>query len=77
MNSRKVIGSILALTIVAALLFAPQYATKVRSAPIGNNVLAHAYDIEMGLAQRAPGEQLVSSGAVYAMLEAVFGHAVF
>ena len=66
---RKLLN-ILTVLIVATLLFAPQSVQTVRSAPIGNNVLSHAYDIEMGLAERAPGEQLVSSGAVYALLEA-------
>jgi hypothetical protein len=60
----------LTILIVITLLFAPQSATTVRSAPIGNNVLSHAYDIEMGLVERAPGEQLLSGGTVYAMLEA-------
>ncbi len=70
MKARNVIVSMLVLTVVAALLFAPSSVNQVRSATIGNNVLSHAYNIEMGLAQRAPGEQLVSSGAVYALLEA-------
>ncbi len=55
---------------VAALLFAPQSVQVARSAPIGNNVLRRAYQIEIGAAQRTPGQQQVSSGAVYALLEA-------
>ena len=65
---RKLLG-ILTVLIVAALFLTPKYVAKVRSAPIGNNVLSHAYDIEMGTVKRAQGEQLLSSGAVYAMLE--------
>ena len=67
---KRKLFSMVTILIVAALSFAPQSVQNVRSAPIGNNVLRHAYDIEMGLAQRDPGEQLVSSGMVYALLEA-------
>jgi hypothetical protein len=41
----------------------------VSSAPIGNNVLSHAYDIEMGLVEPAQYEMPVSSGVLYAVLE--------
>ena len=66
---RKFIN-ILTILIVVSLLLGSRPATEVRSAAIGNNVLSHALDIELGLVERAPGEQLVSSGAVYALLEA-------
>jgi hypothetical protein len=61
--------NILTILIVATLLLTSQSATKVSSAPIGNNVLAHAYDIEIGLVQPAQYEMPISSGALYAVLE--------
>jgi hypothetical protein len=67
---RKLITSLIVLMMVVGLQFTPQSTSTVRSAPIGNNVLAHALDIELGLVERAPGEQLMSSGVVYTLLEA-------
>ena len=67
---RKLVTILMILTMVVGMQFVSRSVQKAHSAPIGNNVLSHAYDIEMGRVARAPGEQLVSSGAVYAMLEA-------
>ena len=67
---KRIVSLMFAVVMVAGLLFAPQSIQRARSAPIGNNVLERAYQIEIGAAQRAPGQQLVSSGAVYALLEA-------
>ena len=67
---RKLITSLIVLMMVVGLQFTPQSTSTVRSAPIGNNVLAHALDIELGLVERVQGEQLMSSGVVYALLEA-------
>jgi hypothetical protein len=67
---RKLVTILVILMMAVGMQFASQSVQNVRSAPIGNNVLAQAYNIEMGRAQRAPGQQLVSSGAVYAILEA-------
>ena len=67
---RKLLTSLIVLMMVVGLQFTPQSTSTVRSAPIGNNVLAHALDIELGLVERVQGEQLMSSGVVYALLEA-------
>lgn len=65
---RKLLN-ILTILIVATLLIAPQSATKVGSAPIGNNILSRALDIEMGLVQPEKYEMPISSGALYALLQ--------
>jgi hypothetical protein len=66
---RKLFTSLMILVIVVGLQLAPQSVHKVSSAPIGNNVLSHAYDIEMGLVEPAQYEMPVSSGVLYAVLE--------
>src|SRR5262245_3238261 len=68
--TRLLLAPILAIILIAGVLLAPQTATRVRSAPIGNNVLARAVDIELGRAHRRPHEHLRSSGPVYSALEA-------
>ena len=67
---KRIVSIVCALLMAAALLVAPASVQTARSAPIGNNILQRAYQIETGAARRAPGQQLVSSGAVYALLEA-------
>ncbi len=61
---------LLALTLVATALLAPQTATTVRSGAFGNNILARNMDIELGRAQPSPHEQLLSSGVIYTALQA-------
>jgi hypothetical protein len=61
---------LLALTLVATALLAPQTATTVRSGAFGNNILARNMDIELGRAQPGPHEQLLSSGVIYTALQA-------
>jgi hypothetical protein len=64
------IPSLIGVLVVAGL-FAPGSATIVKSAyPGGNHVLARAVDIELGKVARAPHQQMLSSGPVYAALEA-------
>lgn len=60
----------LLLAMVAGLLFAPQTVSQVHSQTPGNNILAHALDIETGVVQAAQYEQPLSSGLVYAVLQA-------
>ncbi len=59
---------LLALAIV--LIAMQQTAPSVQSNAPANHVLARALEIELGDAQRGPHEQLLSSGAVYAALQA-------
>jgi hypothetical protein len=59
----------IALSLLASL-FALSTTRQVYSAPIGNNIVQHALDIEMGLAERAPYEQPLSAGVMYAALGA-------
>jgi hypothetical protein len=60
------------LTLAPALIFGPQIATNIASASRpGNNVLARAVDIELGKVTRAKYEQNVSSGPMYAALQAL------
>ncbi len=64
------------LLLLVVLTLALAAAISLRATPIArsdspkNNVLARALDIELGNVQPRPHEQLVSSGAVYAALEA-------
>jgi len=68
---RILLGPVLGLILVATLLFAaPQNVTHVHSQEVGNNILARALDIELGLVQPGEHEQLLSSGLVYAALQA-------
>jgi hypothetical protein len=58
-------------TIVLILLAVAVFAPQASSAPEpGNRVLAHALDVELGRAKPLPHRQHVSSGALYAVLEA-------
>lgn len=66
---RRFVTIISVVVIVLALQFTPQSVNKVSSAPIGNNVLAHALDIELGVVQPQKYEMPVSSGTLYALLE--------
>ncbi len=66
---QRFITILMVLVLVLALQFSPQSVTKVSSAPIGNNVLAHALDIELGIVQPQKYEMPISSGALYALLE--------
>ena len=63
------VGALVAI-VASAILVAPQTATTVKSGRVGNLVLARALDIELGAVERRPHEQLVSSGALLAALEA-------
>ncbi len=56
--------------ILAAGLFTPQTGTGASSGPIPNRVLAHALDLELGRVHRRTNEPLLSSGVVYALLQA-------
>src|SRR5919106_4648239 len=67
---RKILISLMILIIAVGLPFAPQSVTQVRSAPIGNNILSRALNIELGLIQPEKYEMRISSGALYAVLEA-------
>jgi hypothetical protein len=59
----------LALT-VSVSFFGVLGGATVQSGQLGNAVLDRALDIELGVADRQQGEQLVSSGALYAVLAA-------
>jgi hypothetical protein len=67
---RSLLVPLLVLTLVIAVMFAPQSVTRVTSAPIGNSVLVRALDLELDRAKPAKYEQPLSSGAVYVVLEA-------
>jgi hypothetical protein len=68
MKSSKV-RMLLALTTAAVVVIAPQ--TTATSAPaIANHVLARQLQIELGTVQKHPYEQLLSSGRMYALLDA-------
>jgi len=59
------------LVILVALVFArPDATPRAQSEAPANRVLARALEIELGQAQRQPYEQLLSSGPVYAVLQA-------
>jgi hypothetical protein len=58
---------VVALLAVALVGVAPRRAS---SAPLRNNILNRALEIELGRAQPAPYEQMLSSGVMYALLEA-------
>lgn len=63
--------AVLVLILITLAVSMPQTATRVNSAPPpGNAILARALEIELGLVQPRPHEQLVSSGPVYTMLQA-------
>lgn len=66
---RRFISIMMIVVIVLALQFTPQSVNEVSSAPIGNNVLAHALDIELGIVQPQKYEMPISSGTLYALLE--------
>lgn len=66
---RLLLAAALALLLTLTSLLAPT-ATRVNSAPIGNNILARALAIELGQIEPAPHEQLLSSGLVYVLLQA-------
>ena len=72
MGSRiRILAAAAALVLVVGMTFAGALGdSKVSSGRTGNAVLNRALDIEFGLADRGRGEQLVSSGAVYAVLAA-------
>jgi hypothetical protein len=57
------------LALVAAILFTLQGALTVSSAGPANRVLARALDIETGRVQKHKYEQLLSSGALYTLLQ--------
>jgi hypothetical protein len=59
----------LGLIIAAILILMPRAATPVSSAGPANRVLARALDIETGRVQKQKYEQLLSSGAMYPLLE--------
>jgi hypothetical protein len=62
----------LALGIVALLvisLFGPQSVRRAYSDQVGNNVLRHKLEVELGYVPAAKYEMPVSSGVMYAMLE--------
>ena len=60
---------LLAATTAAVVMIAPQ--TTATSGPaIANRVLARQLDIELGKVQKHPYEQLLSSGRMYALLQA-------
>jgi hypothetical protein len=60
------VGVLIAIGIALAFL-RPNGAT---SGPLGNNVLRHALDVEQGRARPSPHEAQLSSGAMYAVLQA-------
>ncbi len=57
------------LTLAAVLLLIPRTATTVSSAGPANKVFARQLAIATGQAKRAPHEALLSSGAMYALLQ--------
>jgi hypothetical protein len=60
---------LLAITTAAVVMIAPQ--TTATSGPaIANHVLARQLDIELGKVQKHQYEQLLSSGRMYALLQA-------
>lgn len=60
----------LALLFLALGLFVPQTTTPARSDPPVNQIVAHALDIEFGRVKAAKYEQHLSSGVMYAALQA-------
>lgn len=63
----------LLLVAIALLLLAPQFANTANSAypnVVKNKVLAHALDVELGRVKPAKWERTISSGAMYALLQA-------
>jgi hypothetical protein len=60
----------LVLILAVVAFYAPQNAKQASSAAPGNRVLAHALAVELGQAKQAPHQQYVSSGVLYALLQA-------
>ncbi len=62
-------GALIALGAALTVFLLPGSATSDSSTP-GNQVLARALDVELGRAELRPHEQQISSGLMYAVLEA-------
>jgi len=70
MKIRALAYPIVFALVVGVTFFGGLGGATVDSGRLGNKVLARALDIELGLVQRGPKEQLVSSGTLYAVLAA-------
>lgn len=57
------------LVLAGSILFIPSAARQVASQTVQNNILARELNIELGLVERAPYQNAVSSGALYSVLE--------
>jgi hypothetical protein len=57
----------LSLLTLAGAALSPDAASS--RAPVANNVLRHALDVQLGRAQARAGETTISSGVLYALLD--------
>ena len=57
----------LSLLALAGAALSPDSASS--RAPVANNVLRHALDVQLGRAEARPGEATISSGVLYALLD--------
>ncbi len=69
-QKRLLVIAALVVTLTGIVLFAPQFADTVNSAGPANHVLARAMNIELGRTPKAAHQQQVSSGVIYALLQA-------